>query len=100
MPSRRLNPKGAIPLRERLSLSEEWDSLAQELLASTPGLEADSTQMVETRRAFYAGATSMFTLMTEGLDEDHEPTQLDISYVSSLKAELDYFRRLVARGQA
>lgn len=99
MPSRRLNPKGAIPLRERIALVEEWQSFERDILAPM-GVDPKSTQAIETRRAWYAGAAAIFALMTGGLDEDHEPTDLDVAYLEALNQELKHFSRMVGRGEA
>lgn len=86
---------GVIPLRERVTLAQEWDQFARTLLA-----HAGIVQRVEMRRAFYAGAASMFTLLTGGLDADHEPTALDLAYVESLNQETVAFARDIAEGRA
>lgn len=87
---------GAIPLRERCSLAQEWDQFARNILPPN----ASEVQRVETRRAFYAGAATMFGLMTGGLDADHEPTDLDVAYVESLNQEIAAFSRDLAEGNA
>jgi hypothetical protein len=90
------SPIGAIPLRERRALGDEW----REYLTRIMPKDAPEVQRVETRRAYYAGASSMFFLMTGGLDADHEPTDLDVAYVESLHQELQQFARDLGEGRA
>ena len=88
--------KGAIPLRERRGLSDEWESYARDILPTA----APDVQKIETRRAFYAGAAAMFGLLTGGLDADSEPTELDVAFVESLSQEIAAFGRDLAEGRA
>lgn len=87
---------GEIPLRERLSLADEWASYAADVMPAN----APEVQRVETRRAFYAGAGAMFGCMTGGLDANHEPTDLDVAYIESIHQELKQFSRDIAKGTA
>lgn len=88
-------PTGAIPLRERRSLAEEWTAFEKACLTMAPAL-----QRTEMRRAFYAGAQSFFALMSGGLDADHDPTDLDVEYLECLNQELQTFCRDLAEGRA
>lgn len=90
------NPKGAIPLRERVNLGDQWDDYAREILPQGAGV----AQKVETRRAFYAGAAAMFSLLSNGFDADSEPTDLDLDYVTALSREIAQFGEDIARGKA
>lgn len=92
MRSKRLK-KGAIPLRERRSLGEEWKDYAKLIPDGSPAVQYN-----ETRRAFYAGALTMFSLMSGGLDEDKEPTDLDVAYLDSLFDELVAFTKALDAG--
>lgn len=87
---------GTIPLRERRSIAEEYAEFAAAVLPSAAG----EVQRTETRRAYYAGAASMFALMTGGLDKDHEPTELDVAYIQSLYEEIVAFSQALADGTA
>jgi hypothetical protein len=87
---------GAIPLRDRRSLADEWAEFSRLIVPRN----APEVQRVEMRRAWYAGAAAMFGLMTGGLDADHEPTDLDVAYVESLSEEIETFSRDLARGKA
>lgn len=84
-----------IPLRERRTLLEEWSSFLRVIPANAPVV-----QVVECRRAFYAGAQALFILMTGGLDADSEPTDTDLQYMDALSQELQQFANDVATGKA
>lgn len=88
--------EGAIPLRERRSLADEWRDFERRILPQGAG----PIQLLETRRAFYAGAQTMFNLITDGLDADSGPTDLDVAYVESLFQEMQQFARDIQGGKA
>lgn len=79
--------EGAIPLRERRSVEDEWRDLERATLPD----EVGALQRAEMRKAFYAGAFSMFSLLTGGLDGGTEATELDLAYMESLNSELRRF---------
>lgn len=85
-----------MPLSERRSLSDMW----RDLEAKTLGPGIGPIQRQEMRRAFYAGAAAWADLMLTGLDEDHEPTDLDLAYVSQLHDELQAFGKAIQAGRA
>jgi hypothetical protein len=87
---------GAIPLRERRSLSEEWTEFERTIIPKGAPL----VQRVESRRAWYAGAASMLGLVSGGLDADKEPTDLDVAYLESIHQELVAFSRDLTEGTA
>lgn len=93
--SEKTQPEGAIPLRERRALSEEWKEFTRVIPDGAPEM-----QVVEMRRAFYSGAASLFGLIAGGLDADHEPTDLDVAYLESINEELATFARDLERGAA
>ena len=88
--------EGAIPLRERRTLSDEWGDFSKAILPAG----ASEIQRVETRRAFYAGASSMLALISDGLDADKEATELDVQYVDSLAEKIVAFAKLLGQGLA
>jgi len=88
--------QGAIPLRERRALSEEWETFNAKVVPP----KAPPMQRLEMRRAWYAGAAAMLGLVSGGLDEDREPTDLDIAYLESIHQELVAFARDLATGKA
>jgi hypothetical protein len=82
-------------IRKRRTLHNMWIGFAEALPHDAP-----VQQRIDMRRAFYAGAASLFDLMAHCLDPEEEPTERDLDYVSSLKKELDDFTESLARGQA
>jgi hypothetical protein len=52
---------------------------------------AHTTQKVETRRAFYAGAHAVFTGMLANLSSDGELTRGDLEVMGGIQSELDEF---------
>jgi hypothetical protein len=91
-------PRGAMPLRERHTIAESWLGFVRAIGLDNPAVPEQ--QLVEMRRAFYAGAATMFGLITHDTDGGVEPTELDMQYITSLFAELEYFKRMLARGEA
>jgi hypothetical protein len=62
--------------------------------------EASRTQLLECRRAFYAGAHALLTELQIMLDPGGEPTEDDVRKVSLIEAELKRFNDDVQRGRA
>lgn len=89
-------PEGSIPLRERRSLADEWAEFARLVVPKN----APPRQVVEMRRAWYAGAAAILSLVSGGLDADHEPTDLDVAYLKSLHQELVTFAIDISQGSA
>lgn len=79
-------PDGAIPLRERRTLADEWRDFSLTIPARAPAVQRD-----EMRKAFYAGALSLLVLISGGLDADPDPTALDVAYLDALHRELSEF---------
>ncbi len=86
--------EGAIPLRERRTVAEEWKEFRKLIPEYAPDV-----QVTEMRRAFYCGATAVFGLMTD-LDSGSDATDLDLEYYVSLEKELEDFQEAIARGEA
>lgn len=61
--------------------------------------DAPEVQVTESRRAFYAGAGALFSLLLVVLDPGEEPTEHDLDRVTGLYDELKEFNRAVARGE-
>jgi hypothetical protein len=58
---------------------------------------------LELRRAFYAGALSLFGALTEGgagISPGDEPTEADMELMDAIKAEFDAFGRALKAGRA
>lgn len=88
--------EGTIPLRERRNLADEWSDFRRQVIPE----EAPVMQVVEMRRAWYAGAATLFALVAGGLDADHEPTDLDVMYLESLNQELRAYANELREGRA
>lgn len=75
----------------------QWNSYLDNVLApTTPG----PVQVQETRRAFYAGAQAMLTVLLEILEPGAEATDKDIATMEALDAELRGFGVDVKEGRA
>jgi hypothetical protein len=62
--------------------------------------DAPNIQIIESRRAFYAGAQSMLGTLLRLLGPGTEPSQADLALMDQIKAELDDFNARVAGGRA
>ena len=87
---------GASPLRERLTLAEEWQRFEKLCIPA----EALAGQRIEMRRGWYAGAIAMLALASSGFDVGSEPTDLDVAYLESLYQELRTYAADLAAGKA
>lgn len=68
-------------------LATEWRDYEIRVLP----IDAPEVQRIETRRAFYAGAQSLFTGLINSLELGTESTDNDLKMMDSIKAELDKF---------
>jgi hypothetical protein len=66
-------------------IETQWNSY----LTNVVPPEASESQVSETRRAFYAGAASLFHALVGTMDDDEEPTERDLERVSSIHKELE-----------
>ena len=57
-------------------------------------------QLIETRRAFYAGAKGVLDALAGEMSYSDEEMPDDIEMVRSVRAEFDEFYRDIARGKA
>ncbi len=75
-------------------IKDKWNSyLADVVPASAP-----LSQMIETRRAFYAGAATMFSLMA---DDTHSMSEeATLVFFEKLQLELQEFNEAIKRGRA
>ena len=63
--------------------------------------DAPGVQLVESKRAFYAGARSMFAAIVEASDAiPDNPTDADLDPLHAMSDELDRFNEAVRRGLA
>lgn len=91
--------EGSIPTRERHTLADEWKDFYEKTMRPR-GVPVDSTQYVETRRAYYAGASSFMALLATETDQGPDLTKLDLDYIDALQAEFDQFAIDLAEGRA
>lgn len=61
---------------------------------------AGEGQLIECRRAFYAGATAFYGLMMRGMSPGPDETPEDIDYLKQLAQEMFDFNQRVVRGDA
>lgn len=87
---------GAIPLRERRTLGDEWEDFEKRIIPKTAG----PIQRQEMKRAFYGGAGTMFGLLSTGFDKDEDPTEIDLDYMTNIHNELRVFQRDIEEGRA
>jgi hypothetical protein len=77
-------------------VESEW-----EVFKHAVGLaEATPLQLREIRRAFYAGATSLFFGILSSLDAGDEPTDKEMERMRAIGRELCEFNERVKRGEA
>jgi hypothetical protein len=77
-------------------LKEAWLSYRNAVM---PG-NAPSAQIIECRRAFYAGAQAFFTATMRHLEPGTEETDNDMAFMAGLDAELQEFNEQVKKGLA
>ena len=66
-------------------IADEWQSYRDNVLPK----DAMPIQVSETRRAFYAGFCSLFSVLLKKVEPGEEPTDKDMRMMDSIKAELD-----------
>lgn len=69
------------------SVEKEWEGFSNMIFAGTLPTEV---QIVETKKAFFAGALAILTAVQE-IGEPHIPEQVGIDYLSERKREVDLF---------
>jgi hypothetical protein len=79
------------------TLARQWADFEHKILDP---LDASQLQRREMRRAFYAGAQTLFALIMGGLTPGPEPQPIDLVNLSMLIAELDEFVVKVKQGIA
>lgn len=78
------------------TVGEKWDSFYNNVLKPS-GVVVGSVQYIETRRAFYAGATAFSALMSEVTELSDDA---GVAIMSSLHEELQAFVLDMTRGKA
>ena len=73
-------------------LKDHWESYLNEVLPKN----APEVQKVECRRAFYAGALSIWVTVISGVSEAEELTGSDLELIKILKSEFaEYLKELI-----
>lgn len=78
------------------SVAAAWAELSQHIFDG----DTTATQRNEMRRAFYAGATTLFQTIMAMLDPGTEPTPADLAKMDRLHAELKHFTSELSAGRA
>jgi len=76
-------------------IADLWQSYAAHVLPPN----ASDTQRRETRRAFYAGALSIFNVIVDSLTDGPEPQEEDVRTIEALSEELSAFAQVVREGK-
>jgi len=69
-------------------IDAQWRSYLRSVMPANAG----ANQVVETRRAFYAGAAALYFSIMTGLDGGTEETPGDMEMIASIARELQEFR--------
>lgn len=68
-------------------IEKSWESYRKLVVPA----DASETQVRETRQAFYAGASIIFTGMIHIMDGGDEPTDADMKRMMDIQLEIDAF---------
>lgn len=75
-------------------IKEAWERFAAECLPANVG----EVQRVETRRAFYAGALSLFAGICGAVEPgEGEPTAADMAMLDGVREEVEQYKAELAR---
>jgi len=77
-------------------IEAQWEKFRQWVIP----VNASATQLIEMRRAFYAGAEAVLDGTAGLMSESETATEKDIEVCRSIVAELKEFARRVAEGVA
>lgn len=78
------------------ALEAEWEDYRRKVIP----LHAGEVQVAESRRAFFAGAASVYNLITERLEPGQEATDNDLKFLDDLNTELREFAKAVRSGKS
>jgi hypothetical protein len=81
---------------KELLIEEAWLSYRNAVIPAAAG----ATQLIETRRAFYAGACGLLQTVLKILEPGQEATAADVRTVGLIAAELRRFNDAVKAGLA
>lgn len=77
-------------------LRRAWLSFAEQVLP----VHASAMQRQETRRAFYAGANSLLSVLLTNVSDSDEETPEDAALLPGIQAEIDAFIADMLAGRA
>lgn len=77
-------------------IEKSWLSYRTECIHA----EAGQLQLIESRRAFYAGARALLTAITDILEPGEEATDADIAMLEAIHVELNDFMDALKAGKA
>ena len=78
-------------------IAAQWYDFAAMALPLVP---AESPQRIDMRRAFYAGATALFTEITRSLTPGPDAQPADEQMLMEIDAELRAFAAAISQGRA
>lgn len=88
-------PDNAKPAFKETNLAELWESYKKILPP-----DASPNQIIETRRAFYAGCQGLYFMLMHILDPSDDVTDMDMAIMASIDKELKDFMQLLKDGVA
>ena len=83
-----------MPSEQRIQ--QRWVEYAERVIPKN----APTVQIVECRRAFFAGAVALHSVMMNGLSQGDDITEADETMMIELDAELRQFNEDVKEGRA
>ena len=83
-------------VKDGLLIESGWQSLKQKVLQDAPEM-----QVIEMRKALFAGASFLFFAMMEALDanDDGEPTESDMQLMELIQSEIAAHQMSLAFGR-
>jgi len=81
---------------KELLIEKVWLSYRHAVIPAAAG----ATQVIESRRAFYAGAQALLQTILGILEPGEDPTEEDLRTISLIQAELNRFNDKVKAGLA
>lgn len=76
-------------------IDEQWQRFDRDVIPE----DAPPGQRIEMRRAFYAGAVSLFSSIVGGLGETEETTPVDLAMMEGIRLELLEWSESARRGE-
>ena len=80
-------------MSRRTIIEASWNSYREQCIPST----ASHVQVVESRRAFYAGALGLFSEILASLSPGQDETEGDLKMLDDIKSELDGYQQVLSR---